>query len=85
VYQSVRALGFEPVLYVYHDDSSRNGQLSGFYNVYDIEESISQILQVEQVGQDSGKKIFEDHYRGKGQPSLDSGIAPHWQEWNPIA
>jgi hypothetical protein len=42
VYQSVRALGFEPVLYVYDDDSSHNSpptgvivdQLSGFYDMY---------------------------------------------------
>jgi hypothetical protein len=42
VYQSVRALGFKPVLYVYDDDSSHNSpptgvivdQWSGFYDMY---------------------------------------------------
>jgi hypothetical protein len=48
VYLSVRALGFEPVMYVCHDDSSRVtsptgvivDQLSGFYDMHNIEESI---------------------------------------------
>jgi hypothetical protein len=73
VYQSVCALGFEPVLYVYCDDSARNSpptgvivdQLSGFCVAYDSEESISHILQNEQGGirvcQD-GAEIFEDCY-----------------------
>ncbi|KAF8504386.1 hypothetical protein F5888DRAFT_1630847 [Russula emetica] len=52
VYQNVRALGFEPVLYVSPNSSPTSvivDQLSGLYNAY-IEESISQIIQREQDG-----------------------------------
>src|SRR6266566_7645166 len=77
VYQSVRALGFEPVLYVYYDDSSRNSpptcviveQLPGLYDEYNTEESISHILQHWQGGipvcQDGGEIVEEcDHCAG---------------------
>jgi hypothetical protein len=70
VHQSVRALGFEPVLYVYHDDSSYNGAPTGVivdkFIGCDVDEvSISHTLLNEQDGilvcQD-GLKIFEDCY-----------------------
>ncbi|KAF8495794.1 hypothetical protein F5888DRAFT_1615451, partial [Russula emetica] len=73
VYQCVRALGFEPVLYVYYDDSFHNSsptgvivdQLSGPYVVDDIDEPILQIFQRLQRGiilyQDGGE-IYEDYY-----------------------
>ena len=74
VHQSVRALGFEPALYVYYDDNSRHSpstgvivdQLSGTHNLFDDEAPISRILHREQdgimVGQD-GEEIFgEDCY-----------------------
>jgi hypothetical protein len=71
VFQSVRALGFEPVLYVYYDESFHNGpptgvivdQLPGCYEASCSEETIFHFLQNEQSGipvcQDGGE-IFED-------------------------
>jgi hypothetical protein len=78
VYQSVRALGFEPVLYVYYDDSSRNSPPSGvivdqlptFHDMYDDEEPISHILQAGQGGilvRQDGEEIFEEDSCYSGQ------------------
>ena len=79
VYQSVRALRFEPMLYVYYDDSARNrppsgvivDQLPRFNDVYEDEEPISHILQAGQGGilvcQD-GEEIFNEdscYYSGQ--------------------
>jgi hypothetical protein len=73
VYQRVRALGFEPVLYVYYDDTFPSNspptgvivdQLSGFGEGY--EEQISQVLQDDYGGiivrQDGGENSVNDDY-----------------------
>ena len=70
VFESVRALGFEPVLYVYYKDNSQLhqptgvivDQLSNLHDAYDIELSISHILQDVQGGipvRQDGRDIFE--------------------------
>ena len=76
VFQSVRALGFEPVLYVYYDDRSSHSppagvivdQLPNLRDLYDFEESISHILQNTQGGIPvcHGGETFEgcDHCAG---------------------
>jgi hypothetical protein len=76
---SVCALGVEPVLYVYYDDSSRNSQLSSFYDVYDFKKSIIQNLQDERGGilvcQDGGE-IFDGRYQNTETAAALLFLAP---------
>jgi hypothetical protein len=85
VYQNVCAFGFEPVLYVYYDDTFRSNspptgvivdQLPCLYDVY--EEPITQILQDEYGGilmRQDGGEIFEDRYQS-GNTEMVEWVTP---------
>jgi hypothetical protein len=62
VYQSMRALGFEPVLYVYYDEDERNDTLQGamvdkLIDFYDINEGETVVDVVQKEG---GIPVHED-------------------------